>query len=70
MNAAKLSYLVFLSLTGGHTVEANINGGGSHWSTLRQAAQHRLHRVAFGVLAVEGNLLVQLHRLNLHVALW
>lgn len=52
--------LVF-SLTCRHAVEANFDGGGPHWGAARLAAQHRLHRVAFGGLAVQRDLSVQLH---------
>lgn len=57
-------------LTSRHAVEANINSGGPHWHAAGQAAQHRLNRVAFGVLALEVHLLVQLYRFKLHVTLW
>lgn len=48
---------------------ANLDRGGPHWGAARLAAQHRLHRVALGLLAVEGDLLVQLDRFSRQVAL-
>lgn len=49
---------------------ADLNRGGPHWSAARLTAQHRLHRVAFGLLAIERDLLVQLDRFSRQVALW
>lgn len=57
-------------LTSRNAVEANSDGGGSHWHAAGQTAQHRLNRVAFRFLAMDGNLLLQLHRFKLHVTLW
>lgn len=62
--------MISCRLTGRHTVEAYINGGGPHWHAARQATQNRLNGVAFGFLAMEGHQLLHLHRFNLHAALW
>lgn len=51
-------------------MEANVDGSGSHWHASRQAAQHRLHGVALRLLALEGHLLLELHRFMPHVTLW
>lgn len=48
---------------------ANLDRGGPHWGAAGLAAQHGLHRVAFGLLAVESDLLVQLDRFSRQVAL-
>lgn len=62
--------LIWASLTSRHTVVANLDSGGPHWSAARLTAQHRLHRVALGLLAMESDLLVQLDGFSRQVALW
>ncbi|KAF3835169.1 hypothetical protein F7725_027727 [Dissostichus mawsoni] len=57
-------------LTNGQAVVSNSDGGGPHWHAAGQAAQHGLNRVAFGFLAMEHHLLLQLHRFKLDVTLW
>lgn len=57
-------------LTNGQAVVSNSDGGGPHWHAAGQAAQHRLNRVAFGFLAEEHHLLLQLHRFKLDVTPW
>lgn len=56
-------------LTDGQTVVADSDGGGPHWQAAGQAAQHWLNRVTLGLLAMQDHLLLQLHRLKLHVTL-
>ena len=43
-------------------MEANGDRSGPHWVATVQTAQHRLNRVAFGLLAIDNHLLLQLHR--------
>lgn len=50
-------------------MEANSDGGGLHREAARQATQHRFNRIAFGVLAMDVYLPLQLHRFQLHTAL-
>lgn len=49
---------------------ANSDSSCPHWHTAGQAAQHRLNRVALGLMTMEDHLLLQLHRFKVHVALW
>lgn len=51
-------------------VVADGDGGGSHGHAAGQTAQHGLDRVAFGLLAVDVDLLLQLHGLKLHETFW
>lgn len=62
--------VVHCRLTGGHAVEASGDGCGPHWVAASQAAQHRLNRVAFGLLAVNNHLLLQLHGFKLNATSW
>lgn len=48
---------------------ADSDGGGPQWHAAGQAAQHGLNRVAFGFLAMNVYLFLQLHRFKLHTAL-
>ncbi len=57
-------------LTSRQAMEANSDGGGPHWHAAGQAVKHWLNRVAFGLLAMEVHLLLQLHRFKFHVTLW
>lgn len=50
-------------------MEANSDSSGLHREAARQAAQHRLNRVAFGFLAMEDHLLLHWHRFKLHTTL-
>lgn len=56
-------------LTSRHTVEADSDKGGLDREAAGQATQHRLNRVAFGFLAMNVYLFLQLHRFKLHTAL-
>lgn len=56
-------------LTGGHTVETNIDRRSLHNEAAGQAAQHRFNRVASGLLAVDDHLPLHLHRFKPHAAL-
>ena len=64
------TYVVHHSLTGGQAVEANSDRGVLHWVATVQTAQHRLNRVAFGLLDVDNDLLFQLHRFKLQATFW
>ena len=56
-------------LTSRHAVVADGDKGGLDREAAGQAAQHGLNRVAFGFLAMNVHLFVQLHRFKLHTAL-
>lgn len=56
-------------LTSGHAVEADIDGGGLHGEAAGQAAQHRLNRVASGLMAVDDHLPLHLHGFKPQAAL-
>lgn len=56
-------------LTSGHTVETNIDSRGLHSEAAGQAAQHRLNRVASGLMAVDDHLPPHLRRFKPHAAL-
>lgn len=64
-----LSAICSSGLTSRDAVEANSNGGGLDREAAGQAAQHRLNRITFGLLAMEVYLFLQLHRFKLHTAL-
>lgn len=63
-------WAVSCRLTDGQAVIANSDSSCPHWHTAGQAAQHRLNRVALGLMTMEDHLLLQLHRFKVHVALW
>ena len=48
-------------LTNRQAVEANGDRGGLDWDAAREATQHRLNRVAVGLLSVDHDLFLQLH---------
>lgn len=56
-------------LTGGHAVETNIDSRGLHSEAAGQAAQHRLNRVASGLVAVDDHLPLHPHRFKPQAAL-
>lgn len=58
----------FCRLTSRHAVEANFNLRGPQRRAAGQAAEHGLHRITLGLLALHEDLLIQLYRLVLHEA--
>ena len=56
-------------LTNRQAVEANGDWGGLEWEATREATKHRLDWVTVGLLSVDNDLPLQLHRLLSHTAL-